>query len=129
MEEKWYTKLLTQVRNSYDGILVVSDPDNLGSVPEIQEQLKQDFHIHNYKNELKLRGFLSACKSQESPQETVESSTKKLLIFRSSEKVYFPSDIENKAEIFSWSLKNVFPHLSEAVHIMQKLCVLTSNSG
>lgn len=134
MEEKWYTKLLTQVRNSYNGILVVSDPDNLGSVPEIQEQLKQDFHIHNYKNELKLRGFLSACKSQESPQETVESSTKKLLIFRSSEKVYFPSDIENKAEIFSWSLKNVFPYLdhetvrSFPVTIYQKLYISCKNS-
>lgn len=111
MEAKWYTKLLAQVRNSYSGILVVSDPDNLGSFPEIQEHLKSDFHIHNYKSELKLRGFLSACKSQEPPQETVESSAKRSLIFRPSEKVYFPSDIENKAEAFSWSLKNVFPHL------------------
>jgi hypothetical protein len=43
MEEKWYTMLLIQVKNSYSGILVVFDPDSLGSVPEIQEQLILDF--------------------------------------------------------------------------------------
>jgi hypothetical protein len=134
MEEKWYTKLLAQVKNSYSGILVVSDPDNLGSVPEIQEQLKPDFHIHNYKSELRLRGFLSACKSQEPPQETVEFSAKRLLIFRPSEKVYFPSDIENKAEALSWSLKNVFPQLdretvrSFPTSIYQKLYTSCKNS-
>lgn len=111
MEEKWYTKLLAQAKNSYSYILAISDPDNLKSVPEIQEQLKKDFHIHNYKSELKLRGFLSTCKKQELSQGTIESFAKKLLIFRSSEEVYFPSDIENKAEAFNWSLRNIFPQL------------------
>ncbi len=134
MEEKWYTKLLAQVRNSYSGILVISDPDDLGSLAEIQEQLKPDFYIHNYKNELKLRGFLSISKSQEPPQETVESSAKRLLIFRPSEKVYFPSDIENKAEAFSWGLKSVFPQLdhetvrSFPASIYQKLYTSCKNS-
>lgn len=134
MEEKWYTRLLAQVRNSYSGILVVSDPDDLGSLPEIQEQLKPDFHIHNYKSELKLRGFFSTCRSLETSPGTVESSAKRLLIFRSSEKVYFPSDIENKAEVLSWSIKNVFPLLDhETVRnfpasIYQKLYTSCKNS-
>jgi hypothetical protein len=134
MEEKWYTRLLSQIKNSYSGILVVSDPDNLGSVPEIQEPLKLDFHIHNYKSELKLRGFLLTCKNLETPQGTVESSAKRLIIFRHSEKVYFPSDIENKAEIFSWSIKNMFPQLdyetvkSFPASIYQKLYTSCKNS-
>jgi hypothetical protein len=51
------------------------------------------------------------CKNLEIPQETVESSAKRLLIFIPSEKAYFPSDIGNRAETFSWSLKNLFPQL------------------
>jgi len=134
MEEKWYMRLLNLVKNSYSGILVVLDPDNLGPLPEIQEQLKPDFHIHNYKSELKLRGFLSTCKSQETPQGTVRSSAKRLLIFRPSEKVYFPSDLENKAETFSWSLKNIYPQMDyETVRnfpasIYQKLYTSCKNS-
>lgn len=134
MEEKWYTRLLNQVKNSYSGILVVSDPDNLGSVPEIQEQLKPDFHIHNYKSELKLRSFLSTCKSQETPQGTVRSSAKRLLIFRPSEKVYFPSDLENKAETLIWSLKNIYPQMDYKTvrnfpaSIYQKLYTSCKNS-
>ena len=135
MEEKWYARLLSHVKNSYNGILVVSDPDNLGSVPDIQEQLKPDFHIHNYKSELKLRGFLSTCKNLETSQGTLESSAKRLLIFRPLEKAYFPSDIENRAETFSWSLKNVFSQLDYRTvrnfpaSIYQKLYTSCKNSA
>lgn len=113
MEEKWYTRLLAQVKNSYSGVIIVSDPDGMADDPEFKEQLEKDFHIHQYRSELKLRSFLSKHKNLETLPMGGESSAKRLLIFRPSEKEYFPSDIENQAEPFSWSLNNIFPQLDK----------------
>lgn len=105
MVKKWYTSLLDELHNSYNDILVISDPDNLSSIEYLQNEIPDDFIIHIYKNEMGLRKF----------QLKNGSSEKKQIIFRSSETDYFPSDIESKAEQLNWSIKAVFSGLDEKI--------------
>jgi len=98
MIKKWYSSLLDVLDNSYSDILLISDPDNLSSIEYIQKEIPDDFIVHRYKNEMGLRQF----------QLKHKISRKRLIIFRLSEKDYFPSHIESNAEQLNWSLKSIF---------------------
>lgn len=101
MLKKWFLLLLNELEHSYSDTLLISDPDNLSSIEDIQKEISNEFFIHSYKNEMGLRKF----------RLKHNSSAKRQIIFRSSEKDYFPSDIEIKAEQLNWSLESIFPGL------------------
>ena len=101
MVKKWYSSLLDELDNSYSDILLICDPDNLSSIEYVQKEIPEDFIVHIYKNEMGLRQFRLKHKI----------SKKRRIIFRLTEKDYFPSDIESDAEQLNWSLKSVFSRL------------------
>ena len=105
MVKKWYSSLLDELYNSYSDILLISDPDNLSSIEYIQKDIPDDFIVYIYKNEMGLRKLLFIH----------ISSGKRYIIFRSSEKDYFPSDIELKAEQLNWGLGPIFPGLDVGI--------------
>ena len=105
MLKKWFSSLLDELEHSYSDALLISDPDNLSSIEDIQKEIPDEFIIHLYKNEMELRKFRLKHKS----------SGKRQIIFRSSEKDYFPSDIEIKAEQLNWSLESIFPGLDARI--------------
>lgn len=105
MIKEWYTSLLDVLYDSYSDILIISDPGNLSSIEYIQKEISDDFIIHIYKNEIGLRKF----------QTKHRSSKKRQIIFRSSEKDYFPYSIESKAEQLNWELKSIFVGLDGKV--------------
>lgn len=105
MEKKWYFSFVGELSNSYNNRIVVLDIDRISLIKEIQEELENHYAIHDYENELKLRAFLSK----------ISSSTKKVIIFKHSDKSYFPSDVENNSDEIQWSLKSVFQKLDTSV--------------
>jgi len=105
MLKKWFSSLLDELEHSYSDTLLISDPDNLSSIEDIQKEIPDEFIIHLYKNEMGLRKF----------RLKHNSSAKRQIIFRSSDKDYFPSDIEIKAEQLNWSLESIFPGLDARI--------------
>ncbi len=59
MSDKWYSKLITSVREVYSDRIIVSDPDILSEAEEIREALAVDFVLHTYRSEIALRAFIS----------------------------------------------------------------------
>ncbi|MCK5342196.1 MAG: hypothetical protein KAR20_02265, partial [Candidatus Heimdallarchaeota archaeon] len=105
MVKKWYSSLLDELEHSYSDILLINDPGNLNSIEDMPIKFPDEFIIHQFKNEMGLRKF----------RLKHNSSAKRQIIFRSSEKDYFPSDIESKAEQLNWSLESIFPGLDARI--------------
>jgi hypothetical protein len=105
MVKKWFSLLIEEIKHSYSDVLLIFDPDNLSLIEYIQKDIPEDFIIYQYKSEIGLRQFLSKN----------DQTKKRYIIFRSSDKEYFPSSIESKAELFSWGLKTVFSGVDSGI--------------
>jgi len=105
MMKKWFSLIIDEIKHSYSDVLLISDPDNLSSIEYLQKEIPEDFIIHPYRSEIGLRLFLSKN----------DQTKKRYIIFRSSDKDYFPSYIESKAELFNWGLKTVFSGLDAGI--------------
>lgn len=99
--DPWYYPLINQLIQIYNDIIIIYDPDNLGSLGEIVSTLSKDYILHYYENELGLRSAISSFKG------------KKILVFISDERLCVPYDVESRAEKITnnWSLKIIFPKL------------------
>jgi len=105
MVKKWYSSLLDELEHSYSDILLISDPDGLSFIEDFKQDIPDEFIVHRYRSDIELRRFESKHKS----------AGKRFIIFRSSEKDYFPYAVESKAELLNWSLDSIFPGLDAKV--------------
>jgi hypothetical protein len=105
MVKKWFSSLLDELEHSYSDILLINDPDKLSLIEDFQKEIPDEFIVHQYKSDIELRRFESKHKS----------AGKRYIIFRSSEKDYFPYAVESKAELLNWSLEYIFPGLNAKV--------------
>ncbi len=58
MHDKWYSKLISKVKDVYIDRIIVHDQDALGGCEEIREELSGDFALHTYTSEI-VCGLLS----------------------------------------------------------------------
>lgn len=100
MKGRWFQFYLNRVKDSYSDLIIVDDYDDLGKIPDIKAALEEDFAVHYYKSELGMRAFFAQ-----------KADSKRILIFRSPEVSYIPYDIEEKADLLIWQLKDVFSNL------------------
>ena len=105
MVKKWYSSLLDELEHSYSDILLISDSDKLSFVEDFQKEIPDEFIVHHYRSDIELSRFESKHKS----------AGKRYIIFRYSEKDYFPYAVELKAEHLNWSLESIFPGLDTKV--------------
>lgn len=99
MDEKWYTKLVNKIKQSYHDVIVVVDHDRLGRLPELRAALADTFALHDYAGELPLRRFLK------------EHAGQRILIFKHPEHGHLPYDVETRSHVVSWQLREIFPKL------------------
>lgn len=99
MSDKWYSKLITSVRDIHSDRIIVSDPDRLGEAEEIREELAADFVLHTYGSEVALRSFIG------------KNAGKRMVIFNPPGVDYIPYDIDSASGHAAWQLKEVFPGL------------------
>jgi len=108
MMKKWFDILIEKAKRSYSQLIVVNDPDQLGSDPLLLDLLKQDFAVVSFQGELPLRQFIR------------QHQSKQILILLQKEGVCLPFDIEQNADLISWTLADVFPRLdSKALRMFE----------
>ncbi|NLV17096.1 MAG: hypothetical protein GXY50_07815, partial [Syntrophomonadaceae bacterium] len=108
MMKKWFDILINKAKQSWSQLIVVNDPDQLGSDPLLLDLLKQDFAVVSFQGELSLRQFIR------------QHQSRQILILLQKEAACLPYDIEQNADLISWTLTDIFPRLdSKALRMFE----------
>lgn len=107
--KKWFDVLIEKAQRSYSQLIAVNDPDQLGSDPMMLDMLKQDFAVASFQGELSLRQFIH------------QHQGRQILILLQKDTVSLPYDIEQNADLISWTMEDVFPGFdSKALRMFER---------
>jgi len=108
MMKKWFYILIDKAKQSWSQLIVVNDPDQLGSDPLLLDLLKQDFAVVSFQGELSLRQFIR------------QHQSRQILILLQKDGLCLPFDIEQNADLINWTLADIFPRLdSKALRMFE----------
>lgn len=102
----WYDRLLQKLRRSYSNLIVVTDPDGLAFKTEFIAILKDQFFVHVYESEMRLRAILKKCQ--------LTKQDNRVIVIRAKAVEYLPFFIQSTADEVAWGLDDVFPKLDQS---------------
>lgn len=101
-DKHWYKQLLEKLREAYNDIIIIVDPDNLVSADDLRNKLSQTYVIHHYKNDIELEKALY----------TLDNKPVLIILSENRQLQYH---IERQSERIEWSLTDVFPNIDTTV--------------
>jgi|GEM_PF-3798438 len=92
---KWYKPLIEKVSDSYSDFIIVEDRGGFSINPDLREELRKDFLLHDFESELMLRAFIE------------KNRGSRIIVFKKPPLSYLPYDIEERSDMVIWQENDV----------------------